>query len=442
MILHAAASARRAAADALLPYRPEVDGPFGPREAGHLLRRAGFGGTLAERHEVQAWGPELAAERLTAPAPIEGEYAAVLQTLAPLGTVEDLVTCQSLWLTRMLRDPRPFRERLTLFWHGHFATSVTKVGRARLLTAQIAMLRDQGPGPLAALVASVSRDPAMIVWLDGNANRRHHPNENYARELLELFLLGEGHYSETDVLEAARAFTGWHERDGRFRFTAGEHDDGHKHVLDRSGPLDGDDVIAACLEQPAAARHVAGRLFRDFVHPQPSAALLEEVADRYRTSGYDTRALLRLLFASREFYAAQSYRSVVRSPVHLAVGAARALGLRVDARELVRRTAALGQSLLAPPSVKGWDGGLSWLNAATLIGRVNLAAELARAFGDEDLPAALAEETQGRALDEVLVDALLDGDLPSRARTLLAERHADPLALVQALLALPETQLA
>jgi len=168
-------TAFRTAEDALQPYTAD-DGPFGAAEAAHLLRRAGFGAPVAERARVAALGAQAAVAELLAPRPPEGDYAALLAALAPLEDADDLVVAQSLWLTLMLRDPSPFREALALCWHGHFATSAAKVGRVPLMVGQIAMLRERGPGPLPKLLAAVARDPAMIAWLDGNANRAHHPN--------------------------------------------------------------------------------------------------------------------------------------------------------------------------------------------------------------------------------------------------------------------------
>jgi uncharacterized protein (DUF1800 family) len=419
-------AARRAAELDLEPFRPGIDGDFGGREAAHLLRRACFGGTLEDRERVLDWGPERAADELTDCPPVDGELAATIEALSALAGLDDLVTAQATWLTRMLLDSHPFREQLTLFWHGHFATSVSKVGRVRLLEGQVQTLRDLGRGPFSELLAAVSRDPAMIIWLDGNANRRHHPNENYARELMELFALGEGSYTEQDVLEAARAFTGWHVHRDRFRYTPGEHDDGQKTVLGRSGPLDGDDVLEACLASPACARHVAGRLFRFFVHAAPRPELLDALAERYRSTGYDTVQLVRRLLASREFYAPRTRRAVIRSPVALAVGAARSLALRPDTMRLAAQVSALGQSLYAPPSVKGWDGGTSWINAATLVGRVNLAAQLADSLPEEDIPSR-----------EELIELLLDGEAPVGL-----EEVPEGRPLLQGLLSLPESQLA
>jgi len=431
----------RAAEEALAPFRPDTDGPWDAPAASHLLRRSCFGGTRRQRDEVLAWGPAAAVSELVACPPIEGTYAQVLEALAPLCSVGSLEVYRSVWLTRMLRDPRPMREQLALFWHGHFATSITKVRGPQLMAAQVDLLRTLGSGPFGNLLAAIARDPAMIRWLDGNGNRARHPNENFARELLELFCLGVGHYTERDVLEAARAFSGWHEQDGRHRFNAHEHDGGDKQVLGRAGPLDGDDVLEACLAQPACAEHVGGRLFRHFVHPEPSPELVSVIGARYRASGYDTLALLRELFASREFFHPRSRRALVLSPVAFAVGAARTLGLRPDTNDLATRLGDLGQALYAPPSVKGWDGGLAWLNTATLIGRMNLASRLATALAAAPTvdPSWLRD---GRPDISVLTDLLLDDEIPGGVRERI-EAAAMPLPqLVHVLLSLPEAQLA
>jgi uncharacterized protein (DUF1800 family) len=431
-------AAFRTAEEALEPYTQD-DGPFGAAEAAHLLRRAGFGAPVAERARIAALGPQAAVAELVAPRAPAGDYAALLAALVPLQDTEELAVAQSLWLTRMLRDPAPFREALALFWHGHFATSAAKVGRVPLMVRQIGTLRELGPGPLPRLLAAVARDPAMIAWLDGNANRAHHPNENFARELFELFTLGRGAYDEHDVQEAARAFSGWHESDGAFRFVPGEHDDGAKCVLGRSGALDGDDVLAAALAQPACARHVAGRLFRHFVRPDPEPELIEVLAARYRESGFDTTALLAGLLGSRACFEPQARRALVAGPVAFAVGAARTLGLRPDAHELAGKLASLGQSLYAPPSVKGWDGGRAWINAATVVGRMNLAAlygELAAAHAAE------VEAAVGGRDADALLDALLDGQVSDEARAELRGAGPDLAALVQLVLSLPEAQLA
>lgn len=425
----------------LEPYRPGLDGPFDLEEAGHLLRRTSFGGGRARRQELVDMGLTAAVATVTSLPEPRGAYAEELQLLGSLSSLEDAAVTRASWLARMLHDPHPFREVLTLFWHGHFATSIDKVGRSRLMERQLETLRNLGPGSLRALLMAVARDPAMILWLDGNANRRHHPNENFARELFELFTLGQGQYAEADVAEAARAFTGWHERGGRFRFAAGEHDDGPKRVLAASGDLDGDDVIDAALAHPACAEYVGAKLFAAFVRPDPDAGLKRALGVVYREHQFDTRTFLQLLFASRAFFQPEARRALVASPVALAVGTARTLGLSLDTRALVGALSDMGQVLLAPPSVKGWDGGLAWLNTATLVARANLATDLATERGRLSVNWPPDE----RPLDEQrteLRELLLDDCLPAwAADELLAGTHTRAGALA-ALLSLPEAQFA
>ncbi|MCB9898768.1 MAG: DUF1800 domain-containing protein [Planctomycetes bacterium] len=434
--------ARAAAERALEPFRPDVDGPWDARAAAHLLRRTSFGGTLARRAHVLGLGPSAALDELLADPEPSGDFALTLRLLATLRALDDLETAQASWLRRMLDDEHPFREALALFWHGHFATSVAKVGRVRLLEDQVDTFRSLGSGRLDALVLAVCKDPAMIVWLDGNANRRHHPNENLARELMELFTLGKGAYDEHDVLEAARAFSGWQERDGRFRFVPGEHDDGKKTLLGRSGALDGGDVVDACVSHPSCARFVAGKLARAFVRPVLDASLLDALGARFAELQLDVLAFLRELLGSRLFYDASSRLSLVKSPVQLAVGAVRALGCSVDARFLARTVEALGQSLYAPPSVKGWDGQRAWLSAATLVGRANLAAALAGDGGELGVRHPEPPDDDDRPPLEHLHDLLLEGRAPPAVIDALRP-HAGQADLVRAtLLALPEYQLA
>ncbi|RKY19140.1 MAG: DUF1800 domain-containing protein [Planctomycetota bacterium] len=430
-----------ASSDQLLPYRPGIDGPFGRTQANHLLRRSSFGGTAAERDALLDQGLPAAVERLTATPEPSGAFADELQLLDALTPLEDAQLARAAWVARMLHDPHPFRELLTLFWHGHFATSIEKVGRVRLMQRQVAMLRERGPGSLRALLSAVAHDPAMIIWLDGNANRRHHPNENFARELFELFTLGEGQYAEADVLEAARAFSGWHESGGRFRFAAGEHDDGHKQVLGASGTLDGEDVIDAALAHPACGEHVGSALFAYLVRPDPGPELRRSLGALYRESDYDTRSFCRALLQSRAFFAPESRLALVRSPVALAVGSVRSLGISVDSRALALAMADMGQSLLAPPSVKGWDGGGAWLNTATLLARANLAVALAQAGGPLGVTPSGDERPLQRVRDELL-DLLVDGAVPGWVSERLVSEANSHAGLLAAILSLPEVQYA
>jgi uncharacterized protein (DUF1800 family) len=220
----------------------------------------------------------------------------------------------------------------------------------------------------------VSRDPAMLIYLDSATNRKAHPNENYARELMELFCLGEGNYSERDVREVARCFTGWGLRRERFRFNGYDHDSGTKSFLGASGPFGGEDAVRVVLDQPACCRFLAGKLFRWFVCDEPEApgALIEPLADEFRRSGLNVAILVRRILGSRLFLSREMAGRKVRSPVELAVGLLRALEGSTDVNALAEGTSQIGQALFFPPSVKGWDGGRAWIDSSTLLGRANL----------------------------------------------------------------------
>jgi uncharacterized protein (DUF1800 family) len=293
----------------------------------------------------------------------------------------------------MILTPHPLRERVTLFWHNHFATSIAKVKLPALMRDQNLLLRRHALGKFGPLVQAVSKDPAMLVWLDSNANVRGKPNENYARELLELFCLGVGNYTEADVREAARAFTGWHTNvnpDGgynpgtppAFVFQRSMHDDGDKTVLGKSGKLDGGDVVRIVLEQKACARFLARKLYRHFVGEAvtPPDGLIEPLAERLRASDYDVGDTLRVILRSRHFYSPFAFRQRVKGPVEYVVGLLRGLGAKMPGDavglSLPAATQELGQTLFAPPSVKGWDGGQAWLNTATVLARHNMAWRL------------------------------------------------------------------
>ena len=294
--------------------------------------------------------------------------------LADLG--EDFATDNSgiklrgWWLYSMLNSGHPFREKLVLFWHNHFATSVNKVHSLSLMYRQNQLLRRHALGSFRPFLNEISRDVAMLIWLDSNKNVKAHPNENYAREVMELFSLGVGNYTEKDVQEAARAFTGWHADTflQRFEFDPQEHDDGEKTVLGQTGKWNGDDVLRIILEQPAAARFLVGKLYRDFVsETPPPTALLEPLAERFRKSDFDVADLLKTMLGSRLFFSEHAYLKRIKSPVEFVLGTAKAAW----PGPLAPATVALepmGQPLFAPPNVKGWPGGKVWLNNATLLG--------------------------------------------------------------------------
>jgi uncharacterized protein (DUF1800 family) len=279
----------------------------------------------------------------------------------------------------MLNGGHPLREKMTLFWHNHFATSIAKVQRTTLMFAQNKLLREHALGKFGPFLQDMSKDVAMIVWLDNNSNLKSHPNENYAREVMELFSLGVGHYTEKDIREAARAFTGWHTNGEEFDFNARFHDDGEKTVLEQTGNWNGDDVIRILLKRKDCAEFLTRKLYRWFVNETQDApdALIAPLAEQLRQSDYDVAALVRTILSSRHFYSEYAFRQKIKGPVEFVLGAVRSVAEGdVSPQALVNKTEVMGQQLFAPPNVKGWPGGQAWLNTSTVLARVNFAQAL------------------------------------------------------------------
>jgi uncharacterized protein (DUF1800 family) len=276
------------------------------------------------------------------------------------------------WLREMVVTRSPLTERMTLFWHNHFVSAQPKVRYAQPMFRQNVLLREHALGNFGTLLQAVARDPAMLLYLDGVQNQRGQPNENFAREVMELFTVGPGRYTQADVREAARAFTGFSLEPERFSFVfrRGLHDHGEKTVLGRTGRLTGGDVLDLLLAQPSTAEFITAKLWREFVSPQPDAARLERVAAAFRDSGYDIRAALRLLLNQPELVAPQPEQWLVKSPVELAVGLVRQSGGRLDQPVgAALAVAQMGQNLFAAPSVRGWPAGEAWINTQTLLAR-------------------------------------------------------------------------
>ena len=297
------------AATALQPYA----GPFGTRHAAHLLRRGGFGGSESEVARTAALGAAGAVDGLLHPTEPDAGFAAYPDVALLYDRAKARASAQLWWLDRMLRTKRPLSEKMTLFWHGHFATSVQKVP-APAMVAQIDLFRQLGLGRFPALLSAVTRDPAMLIWLDNRANAKAHPNENYAREVMELFALGLGNYTEDDVKEAARAFTGWTiDKDQRAAFVPARHDDGIKTVLGKSGRLDADDVVAIVVSQPVHQRFIARKLLEFFVYSDPEPELTESLAQTYALSGFDLAKTVGTMLRSNVFYSSRAYRAIPKS---------------------------------------------------------------------------------------------------------------------------------
>ncbi len=365
--------------DLLDPFVPGPSDPFDRRKAAHLLRRAGFGAAPEAIDRAVALGMEQTVESLFDEATDEEQayqktFAAINGPLLNFGEIEPE---QAWWVYRMMTTRAPLREKLTLFWHGHFATSHEKVGNSRLMHQQIETIRRHAWGNFRELTLAIARDPAMVVWLDGESNTKEHPNENFARELMELFTCGIGHYTESDVQQAARAFTGWHRDNAEFAFKAAEHDDGRKHFLGKSGRFDGSDIIDILMQQPATLHFLARKLLRFFAAPEPPEPVIAAAAALLDRTRLDIKWFLRELFQSRYFFSPPCHRSRIASPVEFTIGTIRTLNAVWPAPEVVEFLGRMDQRLLAPPNVKGWDGEQKWINSSTWAARLDFGRTLA-----------------------------------------------------------------
>jgi len=387
---------------ACIAFPAVASAPLNYDDARHLLNRTGFGATNAEIRRMvgitreEAARTLLAATRTTAvtapPAwtnaagPLRyprGENASDMEKKQfQQEQIRDGLELRGWWLDEMLATPSPLTERMTLFWHNHFVSSQQKVKLARLMYGQNVTLRAHALGRFGELLHAVARDPAMVIYLDSAQNRKGTPNENFSRELMELFTLGEGNYGEQDIKEAARAFTGWSlDRDsGRFVFRRLIHDYDNKTVLGRSGNFDGDDVLDILLAKTETAEFIARKLWREFVSPDPDEAEVKKIASRFRDSRYDIKVALYDLLISDAFYAKENRGVLVKSPVDLVVGTLKQFDLKPgEPVPFAVAAAAMGQNLFAPPNVKGWPGGQAWINTSTLLARKAFLDRLFRA---------------------------------------------------------------
>jgi hypothetical protein len=282
------------------------------------------------------------------------------------------------WANRMLVSERPLEEKMALFWHGHFANSEEKVRDYRKMLKQLRLFQTQGTGNFRDLIIGVAQDPAMLAFLDAGVNVKGAPNENFAREIMELFTMGVGNYSEKDIREAARAFTGWNFHDLAFRVDAAKHDAGPKTVLSQTGDFDGVAVIDVILQQPVTAEFLAAKLYRFFVREDITPEMRTKLGKILRDNRYEIAPLLETIFLSRDFYSEPSYATHIKGPVELVVSTYKRLGLKEvpgvpDFNEV---TASLGQYLFHPPTVAGWAQGRAWITPALLIERGNYAQDV------------------------------------------------------------------
>jgi len=388
--------------------------------AEHLLNRAGFGARPDEIREAVALGREELIERLltgpkSEPEPVlHGQFALPHRMQVPSAVHADLerrreryleshvsgyCTLQDFgdrWVQDMLDGTDPLRDRMTLFWHGHFACSIMEVKDANEMVRQIRFLRAHALEPFEGMLRGMARDPAMLEYLDNATNVKGHPNENWARELMELFSLGEGNYSEKDIREAARAFTGWSDEESEFLFRRTEHDFGQKTVLGVTGNLDGDQIIDIILREPACGDWLAGKIIHYLEGRFPTPERHQDYARYLREHDYDIGKLLRRLFADPEFYRPEVLGQRVSGPIDFLVGGARRTGARPPGQMILAAADLLGQRLFWPPSVKGWDRGPAWITTTTMMTRSNLAGTMLNLVSLDEL---LLDEEFGLEMD-------------------------------------------
>lgn len=360
------------------PYVPSRESPWDTYATSHLMRRAGLGATENQLVELAQRKPHDVVSEMVAAREDQSfsrEMASLVRASLATGNTEQLA---AQWVYRMLHTPAPLLEKMTLFWHGHFATSAAKVEDAKLMQQQNDLLREHALGDFSQLALEISRDPAMLLYLDSATNRKAHPNENYAREIMELFCLGEGHYTEQDIRELARCFTGWEIKREKFRINRYQHDTGTKSVLGTSGKLSGEEGVAIVVAQEQTSRFIASKLVRFFVmdEPAPRPELIEPLAAGLRQDKMQIAPTVQRILSSNLFFSPAVRGRKVRSPVDLAIGFLRSLDGSTDSYQVAESLRELGQGLYRPPSVKGWDGGRTWINSSTLLGRANLIRRL------------------------------------------------------------------
>jgi uncharacterized protein (DUF1800 family) len=367
------------------PYIPNEKNPWNLRRVYHLHRRAGFAATWSEIQRDLKDGPQGCIDRvLTGKAATEAVAVEFQKTADLLGesaaSSGDAARLKAWWIYRMLFGSDPLTERLSLLWHNHFAASNLKVENLVFMRRQNELFRQLGRGPFGKLLIAVVHDPAMLVWLDAPSNRKGHPNENLARELMELFTMGVGHYTERDVQEAARALTGWSLDEDAFIEVSVRHDAGEKTILGHKGPWRGDDLVRIVLEHPATAHRLAWRVCELFLGENTlKTADVGALADGLRARNLDMGWAVQTVLRSRIFFADENLGNRVLSPVEYVIGAARALELfdpPSSTLVLAEWCGRLGQDLFYPPNVGGWPGGRSWLTTRAVLGRANYAASL------------------------------------------------------------------
>lgn len=441
------------------PYLPDAERPWDVARAAHLFRRAGLAAAAPTISTALDSSPVDVVRQLMTRDSQANEFSSsadrLTQTILRGGNPQQL---SAAWLYRLLHSPQPLVESMVVFWHGHFATGAEKVKDAQMMWAQNQLFREHALGDFAALVQAIARDPAMLIYLDSATNRKSHPNENFARELMELFCLGEGNYSEADVQQLARCFTGWEIKRDRFRKNSYQQDTGEKTVLGQTGSFDGEDGIRIVLAQPQMPQFICRKLYRYFVadEPLPSEALIAPLARLFRQSNLNIAPVVERILSSNLFFSPHAVARKIRSPLDVGVGLLRSLEGSTDTPMLASGLQQIGQGLFFPPNVKGWDGGRAWINSSTLLGRANMIERLlsndATRFAGGTLESYLASQ-RVESDDEVvpwlaryLLAVPLQSQVAEQLQQLLASsnepREKRLRSVLHALTTLPEFQIA
>jgi len=456
--------------------------------AAHLLRRAGFGGTPAQLEEFASLTREEAADRLldleaADNSALNARIAAANFNLTTFGGGPDgkrpplFRDMQRWWLYRMSYSARPLEERMTFIWHGLLTTQQSNIGgpRSKLVIRQNELFRANALGQYDVLLKAIGKDPAMMIYLNTVDSSAQHPNENYARELMELFSMGEGNYTEEDVREGARAFTGWRitlpaqrqpppglsdadrnefinqaygTYEAAFEVVRNAHDSGVKTFLGETGNWDGDDIVDIVMKQPATGRFMTRRLFSELAYRNPDEATIDRLVEVWNSSNHQVKEVVRAILVSDEFYSMRAHRALVRCPIDFVVGAVRGLEIDTDYLTYQQSAQALDQRLYEPPNVAGWPGGELWLSSGSFFGRVNFLDAFLFPRGRPLANPALATQPTAEAMVDEAVRRLVDDGISPASRESLyayARTVADPLeraaSVAYLVLASPEYQL-
>jgi uncharacterized protein (DUF1800 family) len=441
-------------------YEPDVDRPWNLARAGHLFRRAAFGANWDQLQQALSDGPQRTIDKLLKP---EAETAAFNLTYDGYenSASSSISSLQAWWLRRIIQTPHPLLEKMTLFWHSHFAINSVNVKNPKLMLLYIKLLRSHALNSFRDMLQAISQDPAVLIGLGAEENRKALPNDNLVRPLMNVFTLGPGHYTKRDVREAARAFTGWFVLKSRLRYIPREHDSETKDILGEKGNFNSDDVVRIVLKQPATSQMLVRKLYRWLIceFEEPNSAMITPLAESF-AKDYDILKLIETMLRSNMFFSRAAYRRRIKCPVEFAMGIIKALEGVVSTTQLAQDLAGLGQSLYNPPTVNGWTGGQHWIDSTTILGRHNLALALLQGSGpysNKLNPRIVANKHGCSTLEsaaQLLLDLFLQSDLaPDVNDTILKAKLApsgngidDPEGMLRcfahALVTLPEFQLA